>query len=114
MTAEKSFQIWYHMPCPALEAALHAQLIIWYFAVPFGCPCTFVCAIHMYTPPSVARPLRSPLVHPPAPHGSPGVLLRPGGAVLVFVSACLLCAVSCRVSQVMWLACRCRSAVSGG
>ena len=50
MTAEKSFKIRYDMPCPALEAALHAQPIIWYFAVPFGRPFSFVCANHMYTP----------------------------------------------------------------
>ena len=50
MTAEKRFPIWYDMPCPALEAALHAQPIIWYFAVPFGRPFSFACAINMYTP----------------------------------------------------------------
>ena len=50
MTAEKCFQIRYDMPCPALEAALHAQPIIWYFAVPFGRLFSFACAIHMYTP----------------------------------------------------------------
>ena len=50
MTAERSFQIRYDMPCPALEAALHAQPIICYFAVPFGCPFSFARAIHMYTP----------------------------------------------------------------
>ena len=50
MTAVKNFEIRYNMPCPALEAALHAQPIIWYFAVPFGCPFSFACAIHMYTP----------------------------------------------------------------
>ena len=49
MTAGKSLQIWYDTPCPALEAALHAQPIIWYFAVPFGRPLSFACAIHMYT-----------------------------------------------------------------
>ena len=111
-TAEKSFQIRYDMPCPAL-AALHAQPIIWYFAVPLGCPFSFACAIHMYTP-SVARPRWSPWVHLRAPHGCPSVLLRLGGAVLLFVSACLSCAVPCRVSRVMWLVCRCRSAVFGG
>ena len=50
MTDGKSFQIRYDTPCPALEAALHAQPIIWYFAVPFGRPLSFACAIHMYTP----------------------------------------------------------------
>ena len=49
MTAEKRFRIRYDMPCPALEAALHAQPIIWYFAVPFGRPFRFACAINMYT-----------------------------------------------------------------
>ena len=113
MTAGRSFQNRYDTPCPALGAGLHARPIIWYFAAPFGRPLSFACAIHMYTP-SVARPRRSPLVHPPAPHGSPRLLLWLGGAVLVFVSACLSCAVSSRVSRVMWLACRCRSAVFGG
>ena len=47
-TAEKSFEIRYDMPCPALEASLHAKPIIWYFAVPFGCPFSFACADHMY------------------------------------------------------------------
>ena len=37
-----------------------------------------------------------------------------GGAVLVLMFACLPCAVSCRVLRVLWLACRCLSAVSGG
>ena len=37
-----------------------------------------------------------------------------GGAVLVFVSACLPCAISCRVLRVMWLACLCCSAEFGG
>ena len=49
-TGEKSFEIRYGMLCPALEAALHAQPIIWYIAVPFGCPFSFACADHMYTP----------------------------------------------------------------
>ena len=39
----------HYIPCPAL-AARHAQPIIRYFAVPFGRPGTFACAIHMYTP----------------------------------------------------------------
>ena len=111
-TAEKRFQIQYDMPCPALEAALHAQPIVWYFAVPFGCPFGLACANHMYTPiggkaPSVPLGAR-------APHGNPGALLRLGGAVLVLVFACLSCAVLCCVLRVLWLACRCRSAVSGG
>ena len=70
---------------------------------------------HSYVhPPSLARPRRSPLVRPRAPHGSPRVLFRLGGAVLVFVPACLPCTVSCRVLRVMWLVCPCRSAEFGG
>ena len=70
---------------------------------------------HSYVhPPSVARPHRSPLVRPRAPHGSPRVLFRLGGGVLVLVCACLSCAISCRVLRVMWLACLCRSAEFGG
>ena len=61
-----------------------------------------------------SRPHRSPLVRPLAPHGSSRVLLQLGGAVLVVVSACLLCVVSCRVSRVLWLVCLCRSAEFGG
>ena len=66
------------------------------------------------TPPLVARPLRSPSVHPCAPHGSPRVLRLLGGAVLVLVFAGPSCAVSCRVLWVRWCACWCLSAVSGG
>ena len=70
---------------------------------------------HSYVhPPSVARPRRSPLVRLRAPHGSPRVLFRVGGAVLVLVSACLPCAILCRVLRVMWLACLCCSAEFGG
>ena len=70
---------------------------------------------HSYVhPPPVARPRRSPLVRPCAPHGSPRVLFRLGVAVLVFLSACLPCAISCRVLRVRWLACLCRSAEFGG
>ena len=43
-TAKKRFGIPYDMPCPALEAGVHAQPIIWYFAVPYGCPFSFACA----------------------------------------------------------------------
>ena len=50
MTAEKSCRIRYDMPCPAVEGALHAQPITWYFAVSFGRPFSFACTIHMYTP----------------------------------------------------------------
>ena len=56
-TAEKSFETRYDMPCPSLEAALHAQLIFWYIAVPFGCPFSFACADHMYTPVGGKAPL---------------------------------------------------------
>ena len=56
-TAEKNFEIRYDMPCPALEAALHAQPIIWHFAVPFGCPFSFACADHMYSPVGGKAPL---------------------------------------------------------
>ena len=45
----KKFSNSCHFPCPA-RAALHAQPIIWYFAVPFERPFSFACAIHMYTP----------------------------------------------------------------
>ena len=59
-TGEKNFEIPYDMLCPALEAALHAQPIILYIAVPFGCPFRFAGADHIYTPvggkaPSVLR-----------------------------------------------------------
>ena len=49
LNAAKSFQIRCHFPCPAM-AALHVKPIIRYFAVPFGRPFSFACAIHMYTP----------------------------------------------------------------
>ena len=42
------------------------------------------------------------------------MLLLLSGVVLVLVFACLLCAVSCRVLRVLWLACWCRSGVTGG
>ena len=66
-TAGKRFEIRYDMPCPALEAALHAQPIIWYFAVPFSFLLSFACANQMYTPaggkaPSV--PSGAPLCSP--------------------------------------------------
>ena len=70
---------------------------------------------HSYVHPlSVARPRGSPFLRPCAPDGIPRVLFRLGGAVLVLVSACLPCAISCRVLRVMWLACLCRSAEFGG
>ena len=49
-TAKKRFQIRYNMPCPALQAALHAQPIILYLSVPFGFPFSSACADRMYTP----------------------------------------------------------------
>ena len=107
------FQIRCPFPCPALTV-LHAQPIIRNFVVLCGPPSSFACAIHMYTPRHWQGPRRSPLVRPCAPHGSPTVLFRLGGVVLVFVSACLPCAISCCVLRVMWVACLCRSAEFGG
>ena len=66
------------------------------------------------TPPSVARPRRSPSVCPCAPHGSPRALLQLGGAVLVLVPVCLPCAFSCRAFQVIWVSCLCHGAGFGG
>ena len=48
--AEKHFENWYNMPCPALEAPSHAQAVILYIAVPFRFPFSLACADHMYTP----------------------------------------------------------------
>ena len=72
-TAEKSFEIWYKMPCPTLEAALHAQSIIFYIAVPFGFPFSLACADRTSTPfggkdPSVL--LGAPLCSPWEPQGA--------------------------------------------
>ena len=47
---EKSLERRYDRPCPALEASLQAQFIIWYLAVPFSCPFSCACADHIYTP----------------------------------------------------------------
>ena len=122
-TAEKSFEIRYNMPCPALEAGLHTQPIIWYFAVPFGCAFSFACADHMYTPVGGKAPW--------VPLGaSPSSPWEPQGAALARwcgARACvrrpvtsarwvpgLRCAVSCLVLRVWWCARRCLSAVSGG
>ena len=66
------------------------------------------------TPPSVARPRRSPSVCPCAPHGSPRALLQLGGAVLVLVPVCLPCAFSCRAFRVIRVACLCHGAGCGG
>ena len=49
-TAEKSLENQYDMHCPALEAALHAQPVILYIAVPFGFAFSLACAGRMYTP----------------------------------------------------------------
>ena len=107
------FQIPCPFPCPAL-AVLHAQPIIRYLAVLCSRPSSFACAMHMYTPPPVERPRRSPSVRPCAPHGSPRVLFQLGFAMLVFVSACLPCAISCRLLRVMLVACLCGGAEFGG
>ena len=81
MTAGKNFQIHYDTPCPALEAALHAQPIIWYLAVAFGRPLSFACAIHMYTPVGGKAPS--------VPLGaSPCSPLEPQGAALASVVRC--------------------------
>ena len=79
----------------------------------------------IWTPPLVARPLRSPSVHPRVPHGSLRGLLLLGCAVLVLVS-CQLCAVSCGFCgwcvgavmrcpgvRVSWLVLWCRGVWSG-
>ena len=93
MTAGKSFQIRYDTPCPALEAALYAQPIIWYFAAPFGRPLSFACAIHMYTPVGSKAPS--------VPLGASGCsTLEPQGAAparwcRALVSVCL--PVVCRI-----------------
>ena len=92
-TAEKSFQIRYDMPCPALEALLHAQPIIWYFAVPFSCPFSFACADHMYTPVGGKAPSVSLNASPCSPWEPQGAALaRWRGA-----RACVCRPVVCRV-----------------
>ena len=108
-TAEKSFEIRYNMPCPPLVAVLHAQLIIWYIAVPFGCPSRFACAVHMYTPVGGKAPLvllGAPLCSPWEPRGTvparwcgaragvrrPVALARPAGRRVCSVPCCaVLC-----------------------
>ena len=46
--AEKGYENWCDMPCPALELALHAQSVILYVAVPFGFPFCLASADRMY------------------------------------------------------------------
>ena len=65
------FQIRCSFPCPAL-AALHAQPIIWYFAVLCGRTSSFACAIHMYTPRRWQGPVGPPWCVPVLPMGAPG------------------------------------------
>ena len=65
------FQIWCPFPCPAL-AALHAQPIIWYFAVLCVRPSSFACAIHMYTPRRWQGHVGPPSCIPVLPMGAPG------------------------------------------
>ena len=112
-TAEKSFEILYDMPCPALEAALQGQPIIWYFVVPFGRPFTFACADHMYTPvggKAASVPLGASPCCPWEPQGA--ALARWSGAcacVRLPVGSArwlrgLRCAVSGRVLRVLWCA----------
>ena len=121
-TARKSFEIRYEMPYPALEAALQAKPIISYLAVPFGCPFSFACADHMYTPvggkaPSVS--LGASMCSSWEPQGA--ALARCCGARACFrwpVGSArsvpvLSCAVSCRVLRIWWCARWCLSAVSG-
>ena len=74
-TAEKSFESRYDMPCRALEASLQSQPIIWYFAVPFGCPFSFACADHMYTPVSGKAPSVPPGASPCSPREPQGAAL---------------------------------------
>ena len=113
LTAEKSFSnsVPFSLPCPGSATCTTHYLVLrgalW--------PSSQLLLCHSYVhPPSVARPRRSPLVRPRAPHGSPGVLFQLSGAVLVLVSACLPCAISCPVLRFMWLACLCCSAEFGG
>ena len=101
MTAEKRFQIRYDMPCPALEPALHAQPIIWYFAVLFGRSFSFACAIHMYTPvggkaPSV--PLGASPCSPWEPQGA--ALARWCGARVCVCLPLVCCIVPCLAGYV--------------
>ena len=73
LTTAKNFHIRCHIPCPAL-AALHAQLIIRYFAVPFGRPFGFACAIHRYTPVRGKAPSVPPGASPCSPWDPKGTV----------------------------------------
>ena len=109
-TGGKLFAIRYDMLCPALEAALHAQPISWYIAVPFGCPFRFACADHMYTP-----------VFPMAAPGCCACSVVPCSCLCAPASCPGLargvpdppCAVLCRASRLRWCVRRCLSAVTG-
>ena len=65
------FQIGCPFPCPVL-AVLHAQPIIRYFAVLWGRPSSFACAIHMYIPRRWQGPVGPPWCVPVLPMGAPG------------------------------------------
>ena len=108
-TAEKEFEIRYDMPCPALEAALHAQLIIWYFAVLFGSPFRFARADHMHTPVGGKAP--SVLLGAPrALQQIPRLLRLLAGALLVLVLAGqLVRPAGCRFCRVPYRAVSCGS-----
>ena len=104
-TAEKGFQIWYELPCPALEAAFRAQPIILYMVVPFGFPFSFACADRMYTPVGCKAPLVLFGASPCSPWeplgGLParwcGVRACARWAVALALSTgCRACRVSCR------------------
>ena len=65
------FQIRCPFPCPAL-AALHAQPIIWYFALLCGRPSSLASPIHTYTPRRWQGPAGPPWCVPVLPMGAPG------------------------------------------
>ena len=61
------------MPCPALEAVLHAQPIILYMALTFGFPFSFASADRVYTPVGGKAPsvlLGAPPCSPWEPRGA--------------------------------------------
>ena len=72
-------------PCPAL-AVLHAQPIIWYFAVLCGRPSSLACAIHMYTPRRWQGSVGPPWCAPVLPMGAPGCC---SGSVVRCSCSCL-------------------------